>query len=65
MSNQQHAQAQQLINNYKRTIREQTRELEKRDQEIEQVKRSVKMTQLNQVLVESETYRKECIRLRE
>ena len=64
-SQQQHAQAQQLINSYKRTIREQSRELDKRDVEIEQIKRSVKMTQINQVLVENETYRKECIRLRE
>ena len=54
-----------MINSYKRTIREQSRELDKRDVEIEQIKRSVKMTQINQVLVENETYRKECIRLRE
>ena len=33
--------------------------------EVEQIKRSVKMTQINQVLVENENYRKECIRLRE
>ena len=62
---QSHAQAQQLINSYKRTIREQSRELDKRDLEVEQIKRSVKMTQINQVLVENENYRKECIRLRE
>ena len=33
--------------------------------EVEQIKRSVKMTQINQVLVENENDRKECIRLRE
>lgn len=32
---QQHANAQQLINSYKRTIREQSRELDKRDLEID------------------------------
>ena len=62
---QQHANAQQLINSYKRTIREQSRELDKRDFEIDQIKRSVKMTQINQLLVESEAYRSECQRLRE
>lgn len=41
------------------------KEVEKKDVEIDQIRRSVKMTQINQVLVENETYRQECIRLRE
>lgn len=39
--------------------------MEKKDVEIDQIKRSVKMTQINQVVVENETYRIECMRLRE
>lgn len=55
---------QQLINSYKRTIREQSKELEQRDYEIDVIKRSLKATQINQVLIENETYKTECVRLR-
>ena len=46
-------------------MREMSRELDKRDLEIDQIKRSIKMTQINQLLVENEAYRTECIRLRD
>ena len=55
---------QQLINSYKRTIREQSKELEQRDYEIDVIKRSLKASQSNQVLIENETYKTECVRLR-
>ena len=59
------AQHQQMYNSYKRTIREQSREIIKRDQELDNLRRNVKATQINQLQVENDNYRNECIRLRE
>ena len=53
------------VNGYKRTIREQIKTIEKRDKELEAVKRGMKVTQVNELAVEGGSYRDECLRLRE
>ena len=58
------AQSTQIVNGLKRTIRELRSDLESKDVEIEQMKRNVNATRINQLVVELETFRQECVRLR-
>ena len=54
----------QIVNGLKRTIRELRSNIELKDLEIEQMKRNVNATRINQLVVELETFRQECVRLR-
>ena len=53
------------ISGYKRTIREQTKQIEKLDSELESLKRGFRVTQVNELATEGESYKQECLRLRE
>ena len=54
----------QMVNGLKRTIRELRNNIQTKDNEIEQIRRDMATTNINQLVVELDMTRQECMRLR-
>jgi len=48
----------------KRTVQDMKREIAGKDEEVASMRRNIKLTKLNQLSIELNTYKQECIRLR-